>query len=61
MMVESNKLENIALAISQQASLLRKAGRVSQADGMEKRAGELRTLLAAQQATRLPALALRAA
>ena len=61
MMVESNKLESIALAISQQASLLRKAGRVSQADGMEKRASELRTLVATHQASRLPAFALRAA
>lgn len=61
MMVETNKLENIALAISQQASLLRKAGRVSQADGMERRASELRTLLAARQANGHPALSLRAA
>jgi len=61
MMVELNKLESIASAISQQASLLRKAGRTSQADGMEKRASELRTLLAAQQASRLPALDLCAA
>jgi len=60
-MVESNKLENIALAISQQAILLRKAGRIAQADGMEQRASELRTLVAARQLHRLPVPVLRAA
>jgi hypothetical protein len=61
MMVESNKLESIALAISQQASLLRKAGRTTQADGMERRASELRTFIAAQKARSFPLLALHAA
>lgn len=49
MMVEQNKLESIASAISQQAGLLRRAGRISQADGMEQRASELRAMLASRQ------------
>ena len=44
MMVEPNKLELIASTIQQQAALLRRAGRLSQAIGMERRAGELRAL-----------------
>ncbi|GAB4348729.1 MAG: hypothetical protein Kow0026_03470 [Oricola sp.] len=61
MMVDSSKLETIARAISEQAGLLRKAGRIAQADGMEKRARELRMLVAAWRASRLPAPALHAA
>ncbi len=49
MMVEPQKLENIAFAIHQQAGLLRRAGRISEANGMERRATELRTLIAARQ------------
>ena len=49
MMVEPQKLENIAFAIHQQAGLLRRAGRISEANGMERRAAELRTLIAARQ------------
>jgi propanediol dehydratase small subunit len=44
MMVEPKKLENIAATIQQQAALLRRAGRTSQAKGMERRAHELRAL-----------------
>lgn len=53
MMVEPQKLENIAFAIHQQAGLLRRAGRISEANGMERRAAELRTLIAAPQSKNL--------
>ena len=48
MTVDTNKLETIASAIAAQASLLRRDGRLSQADGMERRAAELRSLVAAR-------------
>ena len=44
MMVETTKLELIATAIQQQAALLRQSGRAAQANGMERRANELRAL-----------------
>ena len=44
MMVEQQKLERIAYTIQQQAFLLRRAGKISQASGMENRAAELRIL-----------------
>ena len=44
MMVDTHKLESIAFAISQQAGLLRGAGRTCEANGMDRRADELRTL-----------------
>lgn len=47
MMVEHTKLERIALTILQQANLLRRAGRIVEATGMERRAAELRALCAA--------------
>lgn len=46
MMVEHTKLERIALTILQQANLLRRAGRIVEATGMERRAAELRALCA---------------
>lgn len=48
MMVEPKKLQRIALVIQQQASLLRRAGSLSQAAAMERRASELHDLCAAQ-------------
>ncbi|MFZ2102978.1 MAG: hypothetical protein WAU86_20680 [Oricola sp.] len=45
-MVDTHKLESIAFAISQQAGLLRSAGRISEANGMDRRADELRALAA---------------
>ncbi|QKV17686.1 hypothetical protein [Oricola thermophila] len=47
MMVEPDKLESIARTISQQAELLRSAGRISRADEMERHANELRGFVAA--------------
>ena len=50
MMVEQQKLESIASAIQQQAGLLRKAGKILEASGMERRAAELRSICAARLA-----------
>lgn len=41
MTVDIRKLESIAFAIREQASLLRRAGRIFEATGMEQRADEL--------------------
>lgn len=51
MMVEQQKLERIAFTIQQQASLLRNAGKIIEATGMERRAAELRSLCAARPAS----------
>ena len=48
MTVDTNKLETIASAIAAQAGLLRRDGRLAQADGMERRASELRRLISAR-------------
>lgn len=42
MMVEQKKLERIVHTIQQQARLLRNAGKILEAAGMERRAAELR-------------------
>lgn len=54
MTVEMNKLELIASAIRDQARLLRKAGKVAQATGMEQRADELRALCGLQDCASTP-------
>ena len=43
-MVEQQKLERIVHVIQQQARLLRGAGKILEATGMERRAAELRSL-----------------
>ena len=62
MMVEQHqKLERIAFAIQQQAFLLRRAGKIAQACGMEDRAAELRTLSRTRPSGEAASLDLRAA
>jgi hypothetical protein len=61
MTVEPQKIELIASAIVQQASILRREGAISRASGMERRAAELRALCAVAQANMPPEFQLQAA